>query len=411
MDIITRLRAVTSTLQKQDILEKYATEVDKKVFQRTYNLTAYGLHFDYIDYKNLGQANDELFHILNGLASKALTGNTARNRVIDFAEEYGDLIKLICNKDLDCGISSTTLNNVFGKNFIPTFNIQLAKEEDINKIEFPILAQLKYNGARVCAFIENGEVLLKSRGGHSFSFPALENVLMELPFNIMLDGELTIGDSCNEDHTAVSGMVNSAIKGTPINDLRLVYNIFDFMPVQEFYNQKCLNVYHDRLKNVMRVIDILDNKSILRYPNIKVINAITTEVANKEDLVQIYETLVARGYEGLILKKKDSKYTFKKNKTWIKMKAVETADLTCVGYEEGKDKYEGLIGSLTCEGVINGVKIKVNVAGLTDVERNVDPQYYIGKTIEVKYNKIIANKDNGTMSLFLPRFVCVRRDK
>jgi len=408
MDIITKLRAVSSTLQKQDILEKYTTELDKKVFLRTYNLTTYNLHFDTINYENLGQANDEMFYILDSLASRKYSGKYGRDVVEVFANEYGDLIKLICNKDLDCGISSITLNTVFGKNFIPNFNIQLAKEEDIGKIKFPILAQLKYNGARVIALVQDGIVTLKSRGGHTFKFPDLENTLSYLP-DCMIDGELTIGDSCNEDHTLVSGMVTSAMRGGYIKNDKLVYNIFDTMSIQEFYNQDCRVIYNDRMINVLKLLKIL--KDLEKELPAKVILARTTEVTNKSILLEIYNTLLEKGYEGLILKHKDSKYTFKKNKTWIKMKATETADLTCVNYNEGKDKYEGLIGSLVCQGLIGGKIIEVSVAGLTDEARCVDPQYYIGKVIEIKYNKIIKDSSTGLYSLFLPRFVCVRKDK
>lgn len=405
--IIQVLRSQSSTLEKQNSLDLYTTPMECKMFQWAYNPTkTYGLHFDYIDFTRLGQPTEEMFILLNQLASRDLTGNAARMTIDYFAAEHGDLIKLICNKDLDCGVSATTLNNVFGQGFIPSFDIQLAKEEDIDKLIFPILAQLKYNGARVIALIEDGVVTLKSRGGHEFSYPRLADELKVLQ-NCMLDGELTIGDSANEDHTKVSGMVNSAIKGTPIKDTRLVYNIFDIMELNEFNMQKCNIPYDTRLKAVAHTAYYL--KQVKSDSMIAL--ARTTEIANKEKLLEIYNGLLVQGYEGLILKYKTGKYTFKKNKTWIKMKAADTADLTCVGYNEGKDKYEGMIGSLRCQGLIDGKIIEVDVAGLTDAERSKSPQYYLGKVIEVKYNKVIHNSLTGACSLFLPRFIQVRMDK
>lgn len=94
------------------------------------------------------------------------------------------------------------------------------------------------------------------------------------------------------------------------------------------------------------------------------------------------------------------------------MKATDTADLLCVGYNEGIGKYEGMIGSLICEGMIDGKLIIVNVgSGLNDNDRQRDPHKYIGKTIEVAYNKVIQDSKTYQYSLFLPRFLQVRSDK
>lgn len=407
--IIHLLRIHSSTIDKQNVLSEYTTPIEERMFQWAYNPTkTYGLHYDTVNWGKLGSPNEDMFILLNKLASRELSGNNAREAVHQFAEANGDLIKLICNKDLDCGVSAITLNKVFGEGFIPSFNIQLAKEEDIDKLKFPLYAQLKYNGARVITLIENGVVTFKSRGGHEFSFPDLANELKCMP-DCMLDGELTIGDSRNEDHTKVSGMVNSAIKGTPIKDDRLVYNIFDVMALHEFNSQKCNIPYNQRLKKVAELIMQLNGT--LEPVNQTVVLAITTVVESKTYLSLIYEALLLKGYEGLILKGIDSLYTFKKNKTWIKMKAEETADLLCIDYVEGKNKYEGMIGSLTCRGTVEGKVVQVDVSGLTDLERSKSPNYYIGKIIEIKYNKVIANKNSSLHSLFLPRFVCVREDK
>lgn len=408
--LIKELRKHTSTLTKQNILKSMTTLGDAEVFQWTYDpFKRYNLHFDHVNMDNLGCIKNEMFDILNNLASRKLTGNEARAKVVTYAHENGDLIKLICNKDLDCGVSITTLNTVFGKDFIPKFCIQLAKEEDLDKIVFPIWGQLKYNGARVLTIVKDGIVTFKSRGGHEFSFPQIEKIIKELvPYTnegFVLDGELTFGDSQNEDHTKVSGLVNSSIKGTPIKDnLGLVYHIFDMIPLPDFNKQSCKLQYEFRLRQCKEFVDFIDSKYIKR--------AITYTFSNRQELEVTYDELLAKGYEGLILKAPNHLYTFKKNKTWIKMKATDTADLQCTDYIEGTGKYEGMIGSLVCSGRIGNNFIKVNVgSGLNDSDRGIDPQKYIGKTIEVAYNKVIQDTKSGTYSLFLPRFLQVRRDK
>jgi DNA ligase-1 len=88
-----------------------------------------------------------------------------------------------------------------------------------------------------------------------------------------------------------------------------------------------------------------------------------------------------------------------------------TVDLEVIGLEEGKDKYEGMLGALICRGFDGNKEIFVNVgSGLTDEERI---QYWsnktqiIGKIAEIKCDAITQNQE-GTYSLRFPRFVRLR---
>lgn len=408
--IITELRKTNSIIEKKIILMRCGF-FDQSMFAYAYDpFKTYGVKFTDIDMSNLGEPRLEMFKLLSKLSSRKVTGNAARYDVEEYASHFGDLIKLICNKDLACGVSATILNSALGENFIPKFKIQLAMEDDIANVSLPILGQIKYNGARVVIIIDNGVVTLKSRGGHPFNFSKLEKLFdkyIENKFmSIVLDGELTFGDSQFTDHTAVSGLVNSAIKGTPICMDGLVYNVFDSMTLEEFNEHKCGSLYVDRLTRVNSVVDYIKSPML--------VTAKTWIFNTHADIELEYAKLLEAGYEGLVLKKANSLYKFKRTKDWVKLKATDTADLVCVGYIEGKPgtKYEGSIGALQCMGVVSKKSISVNVgSGLTDNDRSIDPQYYIGKTIEVKYNKVIQDTKTGDWSLFLPRFVIVRSDK
>ncbi len=404
--IINSLRLYSSTLDKQKVLQTLTTELEKKMFQWAYDpFKTYKQKFNYLNMDGLGEVREDMFDLLNKLASRELSGNEARTAVIMYADKYGDLIKLVCNKDLDCGVSAATLNTVFGKHFIPKFEIQLAKEVDIAKLSYPILGQLKYNGARVITLVQDGVITFKSRGGHEFAYPELKEAIGDIGPDYMLDGELTFGDSQGTDHTAVSGMVNSAIKGTPIRrGLNLIYHIFDAMPLSDFNSQSCASIYEQRLSSVRSIVAYINNS--------KVQVANTYHFTTRQEIEKQYTSLLELGYEGLILKYPSHKYTFKKNANWIKMKATDTVDLLCTDYVEGEGKYQGMIGALVCEGWVDGKHVRVGVgSGLKDEDRDQDPHTYVGKVIEVKYNKVIEDTKTGNWSLFLPRFVIVRKDK
>lgn len=408
--ILHKLREAPGSLAKEHILRFDADTYDKAMFQYAYDPDQmYYLKFNNIRWETVKPFADVDRILLDHLLAKTLTGSAARGTVEHHCKQYGDLVKLICNKDLDCGVSTTTLNKIFGKGFIPKFAVQLATEIPIANIPVPIVGQLKYNGVRVVALITNTSVTLKTRNGKTFRYPLLEEYLNCITVPVMLDGELT--DCDNKSHTSVSGLVNSAIKGTPIPDYQgLVFNVFDCMPLDEFNSQSCMMDYEDRFHLVKSYVAYLHEYCEGMVQNIIKV-AQTWEFHTTDQIQEKFDRVLAAGYEGLILKSWQHLYTFKRSKDWIKLKAVETADLMCVDWQEGEGKYEGMIGALICQGQINDKQIWVKVgSGLSDADRIQSTEEYIGKMIEVKYNTLIQDSTDGSWSLFLPRFVTVRGD-
>lgn len=406
--IINDLRTTAGSIGKECILRAKADTFDKKMFQYAYHPDRmYYLKFNHIDYDTLQPFSDMDKVILDRLLARDIVGNNARDIVEDHCHMYGDLIKLICNKDLDCGVSATTLNKVFGKNFIPQFKVQLATEVPLEEVSLPILGQLKYNGVRVTALIHDGNITLKTRNGKVFEYPALEEYLRCIPRDVMIDGELT--DLENKHHQGVSGIVNSAIKGTPISK-ELIFNVFDTMELDEFEAQDCCLSYKVRFDRLKEHVNYLyatledEVKSLVKLADTYYFNT-------HADINAKFNEVLGMGLEGLILKREDHKYMFKRSKDWIKMKAIKTADLRCSGIEEGTGKYLNAIGALQCYGEVEGQEVEVNVgSGLSDAQRFYDPAEFIGNLIEVKYNSLIEDKTTGKLSLFLPRFVTVRGD-
>jgi len=93
----------------------------------------------------------------------------------------------------------------------------------------------------------------------------------------------------------------------------------------------------------------------------------------------------------------------------LKYKKLKTCDLRITGWNEGKGKYEGMIGSFICED--DAHTVKVNVAGIDDDTRASDPNLWIGKIIEIAYFEGSQSKTKTTASLQFPRYKRVRFDK
>jgi DNA ligase-1 len=110
-------------------------------------------------------------------------------------------------------------------------------------------------------------------------------------------------------------------------------------------------------------------------------------VISLEDALAIVDDWVSQGWEGGMLIRPDSTYhPGKRVHHAVKLKGRHTADLLCIGTTDGEGKYQGMIGSLTLRDKAGRV---VNVgSGLCDADRNSTKDEYIGKVIEIQYERI-----------------------
>lgn len=410
MKFICELRKTNSTNEKQRLLRLYALDAfSQEILERCYNpYKTYGIKFAYVQ-DDFGDMDMQGIHgmreILDKLETRELSGNEASDVVEAYAQEYGDLIKLVCNKDLKCGISATTINKVF-PGMIPQFKVQLAKEVPLKDSMFPMIAQTKYDGVRLLSIKDEcGDVKLYTRNGQVVPIPVLQQELEKAQQpSTVLDGELI---SVDGKRTTISGFVNSRMKGGMAPMPKLLFQVFDYLPLSDFQRGKC-DVPYD-----MRRSELYDVAYAAAWDCFELIATTPSKlVKSSNEADELFAEHLAKGEEGIILKPLKHLYTFKRSKDWIKLKDIRTADLRCVGHEEGTGKYEGMIGALLCEGTVDGRFVRVRVgSGLSDEDRSKHIDAYILKTIEVKYNTVIENSATGGWSLFLPRFVTVRFDK
>jgi len=136
MKLISDLRKTSSRIDKEYLLRNM-DGLELEVFRHAYSKDwTYGLSYPShdIDMTNLGNPSYELIGLLTELRTRRLSGFSARSAVDEFALEHGDLIKLICNKDLDCGVTATTINKAY-PGAIKQFVVQLAKEIPVDQIK------------------------------------------------------------------------------------------------------------------------------------------------------------------------------------------------------------------------------------------------------------------------------------
>jgi len=404
MKLLDNLAETNSTIDKQAKLRGIA-HLDWATFIYAYNpYLIYHMKFRDEEINAIGEPNQEMFNLLDDVANKVISGNKAKVMVRTFASNNGDLIKLIINKDLRCGVTATTFNKVHPKS-IAQFKVQLAKEAPLDSLKYPLLVQLKYDGVRIIAVNTGGKVKFYTRNGKDVALPELRRVIEAIPaVNYVLDGELTLAKGKQDERTKISGMVNSAMHGGRISEEHVVYNCFDFMSLSHWEETSCPDIYEVRYSLVREVLAQTDS-TMVRLAH-------TYEAHSPEGVTEIYESIIASGFEGLILKRADHLYTFKRSKDWVKVKEIITSELKCINIMAGEGKYQGMIGALKCQGTVDGKEVTVKVgSGLTDLQRGLPESEFIFRQIEVKHNGVIKDSRTGEYSLFLPRFVMVRFDK
>ena len=353
---------------------------------------------------------------LSLLSKRTYTGNKGidhlREILCNLPTDSAKVIERIINKDLKCGVSVATVNEIW-PDLIKEYPCMLASGYDqklVDKINFPAIVQLKMDGMRFNAIVVNDKCEFRSRNGKELNLLGhLEDEFVTLAKgeNIVFDGELIVTDGFGVmDRQTGNGILSKAGKGTISEEeaSRVKAIIWDEIPVMFFKS----GLYSKPYKN--RFAEMKDRLRSLKSSGFKVEAVESQYVDNLDDAQTLFQRYFEAGEEGIILKDLDAVWENKRSRKQIKFKGELECDLKVVGLEEGSGKYQGSLGSLICESADGLLKVNVG-SGLTDAHRaELNSTSTIGKIIAVKYNARIKNKQ-GEESLFLPIFIEVRDDK
>ena len=251
---------------------------------------------------------------------------------------YQDLIYSIITKDLKVGISSVTLNKVYGDGFIPKFDVMLAYKyfDDPEKYvpegtEF--LLTTKLDGVRCICINEDGNPKFFSRQGQLIE--GLDEIFYEiraLPDGHVYDGELLL----NKPGLESKDLYRETVKVTGSDGVKknLIFNIFDILRVDDFKHKNAFKT----LKNVDVLYDGTDKSQIEYW-----LNKITSE-----------------GGEGVMINIADAPYECKRTKNLLKVKKFLSADVRVIGLEEGTGQNTGKLGAINVEFIGPDNNIKIN---------------------------------------------------
>ena len=264
------------------------------------------------------------------------------------------------------------------------------------------IVQRKIQGNRMDILFQVQGNKLITRGGHFKEqwIPPL-TVPIEGLHGTQLTGEIFHPDY-NDNQLA--GLLNrnaKPIDSTIVRGMRLY--VFDIVKWKgdDCYHAKQI----ERIGMLMRMQKRLHDENF----HIRVLPAMEFNTAM--DALKLFDTVIAEGGEGIMLKHKDATYQPGKRpeNTWYKLKKTFNEDVFIIGFKAGEGKYTGMVGSLQC-GIYKGQDIThlCNVSGFDDVTRRditENKTKWLGRVIE------ICGFVKTSTSRREPRMIRVRDDK
>lgn len=353
------------------------------------------------------------FHSFDELMAYVRKNHTGSDDILASVQAYLDGINPelrtfyigIITKTIRIGCDTKTVNDAFGYEFIPQWEVQQAYQIGklkMNENEWFSLSQ-KLNGVRGTYF----EGKLISRQGKEFI--GLEHILGDIQQLIpnsdewVIDGELIRKNaehvSDNENFRLTTGILSQ--EDGDKRQIQLV--IFDILPKAEFLRGESKLRYRDRLEQLKDLGQRIKRRNL---SNLRVVDVLYT--GNDMSMIsKCLNRMIVEGKEGLILNR-NCKYFTRRHNGILKVKQFYTVDLEIVDLEEGTGRLSGTLGAFVVRYKNNYLRVG---SGMTDDQRKKfwdDGLNLIGRVIEVKYKDESYDRRTGLRSLQFPTFVQLR---
>ncbi len=226
------------------------------------------------------------------------------------------------------------------------------------------LVSEKLDGVRA---LWDGQVL-RFRSGRAITAPAW--FIAKLP-KTALDGELWIARGTFD---TLSGIVR---KTQPVDAewQQVKYMVFE-LPAYENLATRPFEQRSDQLITVVQTAAWSQLQAIEQF-----------KVANRATLLAKLDDIVQEGGEGLMMHLASAPVAVGRSKVLLKLKPVQDAEATVVGYIAGKGKYAGHTGALEVKSA-SGQRFKLG-SGLSDEQRRQPPA--IGSIVTYTYRDLTPN--------------------
>lgn len=325
---------------------------------------------------------------------------------------HKDWLLQLFTKSLKLGVDTSTVNKVYGKNFIKVFTVMLAETLADNPTwldgkDFTITQKL--DGVRCVAFVhDNGEVQFFTRNGQDYGeVPDVAADLLSIAERgVAYDGELIAkadGESGDVFRATVSSANSKGIKSG------LVYHVFDRLPISDFLDgyssETCLERKHKLSASIAAAGELswVTNVDILY------------EGCDQSKINEWAAIAQENGWEGLMLNVANAPYQSKRVRDLLKVKKFKTVDVRVTGVFEGGGALAGTLGGVTVEFDVEGKTYTSKCgSGFNNEQRKKyweDPTLLIGKIVELKCFEVSTDASGGRSLRFPIWLDIIRTDK
>ncbi len=260
------------------------------------------------------------------------------------------------------------------------------------------LYEIKWDGYRAMAFMNNGKVNLKSRNDKSFDekFYPVFNALKKWGINAIVDGEIAVLDEKGISNFGALQNWRSEADG------ELYFYVFDIV----WLDGKDLS--NLPLKERRTVLEsVVPQNGLIRL-----------STAFEESGIEFFEAAKKTGLEGIIAKKAGSIYQpGKRSKEWLKIKANKRQEMVIGGYtrnddtsklfsallvgvyEKGKLRYTGKVGT--------GFNDKMQLEMLATFKKYIVKKPPFNETPDInKPSRFRPNPPHATATWLKPELIC-----
>jgi bifunctional non-homologous end joining protein LigD len=257
--------------------------------------------------------------------------------------------------------------------------------------------EIKWDGYRAVAFLENGAVRLVSRNQNDLTprYPELKVLADQVNAkNAILDGEVVVLDEQGRPSFSLmqqrTGIRAHGRQAAPNRELPIFYYAFDLLYLDGYDLRRV--TLEDR-KRVL--LEVLKPGEVVRFSD-----------HYPGQGVALFEVAKQKGLEGILAKKKTSCYEERRTREWLKIKITQAVDCVIGGYTdpEGSRQY---FGSLVL-GLYDKKKklIHVGQAGTGFDQALLKQIFGVLKEIETKTNPFTGPVDAKQVHWVKPERVC-----
>ena len=178
--------------------------------------------------------------------------------------------------------------------------------------------EIKWDGYRAVAEVQKGSVSLYSRNHQDFNkkFPEVVSALEQIDHDIVLDGEVVVLDENGKSQFQLLQDYGRSKKGI------LHYYVFDLLYLDGYDLRDVPLIERKELLE-----KLLHENDILKYSN-----------HIEQHGLKLYTIAKRKGFEGIMAKRKASRYSSARTTDWLKIKNIQMQEAVICGFTQPRGK-------------------------------------------------------------------------